>query len=158
MTVSGAASEYQCMQFAGLEPRPWPTPVRFILWAGLAVTGAVIVYYGVISASPLPDHRLIVNWNDVVLHAGAFFALTLAAIALFAPIVRVCLIVFAIGAGLEIIQLASAHHEPSLRDVLANELGVVLAWGLFITVQMAWHCVKSFDPQLRPIAMREPLM
>jgi VanZ family protein len=74
---------------------------------------------------------LIVNWNDVVLHAGAFFGLTLVALALFAPVVRVCLVVFALGVGVEIVQLASAHHEPSLRDVLANGAGVVLAGGLF---------------------------
>ena len=105
-----------------------------MMWTGLALTVAVIVYYGIFSASPLPDHRLMVNWNDVVLHAGAFLALTLVALALFAPVVRVCLVVFALGAGLEIIQLASAHHEPSLLDVLANGAGVVLAGGLFGTV------------------------
>ena len=82
----------------------------------------------------------------MVLHAGAFFVLTLVALALFAPVVRVCLMVFVLGVGVEIVQLASAHHEPSLRDVLANGLGVVLAWGLFVAGQIAWRGVKSFSP------------
>ena len=131
---------------AGLERRAWPAPVTVVLWAGLVVTGAVIFYFGVISSSPLPDHRLIVNWNDVVLHAGAFFALTLVVLALFAPVVRVCLMVFALGVVLELARLGSAHHEPSLRDVLANGAGVVLAGGLFVAGQMAWRSVKSFGP------------
>ena len=124
------------MSDLGLELKPWPRPVRLGLGLGLALTGAVIVYFAVISDAPLPDHRLIVNWNDVVLHAGAFFVLTLVALALFAPVVRVCLMVFALGVGVEIVQLASAHHEPSLRDVLANGLGVVLA-GLGVA-GLAW--------------------
>lgn len=134
------------LSLLGLEVRPWPRTVRAGLVLGLGLLLAAVAYYGLLSDRPLPDHRLIVNWNDVVLHAGAFFALTLVALALLAPVVRVCLIVFALGTGLEIIQLASAHHEPSLRDVLANGLGVMLAWGLFVAGQIVWRGVKSFSP------------
>jgi VanZ family protein len=136
--VSQSTSDHQRMRPARLELRAWQPRVRFSLLMGLGALALVVAYYGLISPTPLPDHRLIVGWNDVLLHVAAFFALTLVALALFVPIVRVCLVVFALGIGIEIVQLASAYHEPSLRDVLANGAGVVLALAVFGATSWAW--------------------
>jgi VanZ family protein len=137
--VRQTTSDHLRMRSAiGLELRAWPAPVKWVMWVVLAVTGAVIIFYGVISASPLPDHRLIVGWNDVLLHVGAFFALTLVGALMFAPARRVGVMAFAAGFLMEIIQIASPHHQPSLRDLVADGMGVVLALVVFGAVSWAW--------------------
>ena len=126
------------LSFLGLEIRPWPPRVRFGLLMGLGILMLVVAYYGVISPTSLPDHRLIVGWNDVLLHVGAFFALTLVGVLLFAPALRVGLVAFAAGLGLEIIQIVSPHHQPSFRDVVADGVGVVLAVAVFGVMNWTW--------------------
>lgn len=126
------------LSLLGLKIRPWPPRVRFGLLIGLGVLVLVVTYYGVISPNPLPDHRLIVGWNDVLLHIGAFSALTLVGALLFTPALQVGVVAFAAGLALETIQTASPHHEPSLRDLVADGVGVVLALVVFGVMNWTW--------------------
>ena len=114
-----------------------PRQLRLALWGGLAAAGLAILYFGLISDTPLPDHRLIVGWNDFLLHAAAFASLALVAFALLSPMLRVACCVMLLGIGLELLQAFSPRHEPSLQDVLANGTGISAAAVAFLALRWA---------------------
>ena len=121
-------------EFARLDLRPMPQQLRRGLVGVLAAAGLALLYFGLISDAPLPDHRLIVGWNDLLLHVAGFGGLSLVACALFSPMLRVASCVMLLGVGLEFLQAFSPYHEPSLRDVLANAAGVSAAAVVFLVI------------------------
>lgn len=130
---------HRLILLCGLSPRR----LGFGFWYAtlVAVGGLVMVigYFGLVSAAPLPDHRWIVGWNDLLLHCGAFFVLTLAGAVLFAPVWRVGVVVFIVSLLLELMQIFSPHHQMALRDMIANGAGVALALVTWAVVAILWQ-------------------
>ena len=131
------SANFQLPDFVRLELRPMPQQLRRGLVGVLAAAGLALLYFGLISDAPLPDHRLIVGWNDLLLHVAGFGGLSLVAFTLFSPMLRVASCVMLLGVGLEFLQAFSPYHEPSLRDVLANAAGVSVAAVVFLAIRHA---------------------
>ena len=139
------SGNFHLPDFVRLELRPMPQQLRLGLWGMLAAAGLALLYFGLISDAPLPDHRLIVGWNDLLLHVVGFASLALVAFTLFSPMLRVACCVMLLGVGLEFLQVFSRSHEPSLRDALANGAGIsaaavaflALRWAVFLCRQWA---------------------
>jgi hypothetical protein len=101
-----------------------PPVVRTGLLGGLVLGLAGVSYYGLVSDRPLPDHRLIVGFNDIVLHVLAFAGVGTLAFVLFQPMVRVAAGLLGLGIALEALQVFSAAHEMALSDIVANGIGI----------------------------------
>lgn len=99
---------------------------NFFFGAAVA-TAALAVYFAVLTESPLPYHWRVDGYNDLLLHAGAFGALTL----LVAPIVQRRATALAgialFAAVLEMAQLALPRRTASLTDLAAGLAGIALA-------------------------------
>lgn len=109
--------------------------VRLVL---LPAAVLVTVYFAVISQSPLPDNRYIVGYNDVILHACAFAAITvLALIGNGKVILTLALIVSAAGI-IELMQVFEPGRTASLEDFAASAMGVLIGWALAFLAGWLW--------------------
>ena len=114
--------------------------------AWLAV--AAILYYGVIFSGSLPDHRWLRGYNDWLLHAMAFFALSLPLL----PICRgwvVLLGLTLLAATVEVAQFWMPRRNPGLDDVLAGVFGVLV--GIILVRMGRW----LFNPSGRAVQREE---
>lgn len=105
------------------------------LWATIIVSMCLIIKFGLFSKPPLSwlFHKL--SRTDLVLHAVAFAGLALPAFVLFRPMIKTAVGIFALGAGLELVQWASTSREASMSDLMANGLGIALAAFAIVTLR-----------------------
>ncbi len=115
-------------------PTTKTTPVTRALlsFAAIALV-CVVIYYGLLSKAPLPDHHWLRGKNDLALHAIAFFALSLPTLALWPPLMTVIGLA-GLATAVEIAQLWVPGRNPDVGDILASLAGVLLGaamlWGL----------------------------
>jgi VanZ family protein len=88
---------------------------------------AVTVYYGLVTNRPLPDYRFLHGLNDLVLHFGSFFALTMIALVLWEPLWNVLCLAVSAAVLLELGQAFLPDREVSALDVAASVSGVLAA-------------------------------
>lgn len=107
--------------------------LRLLLAGAALILGGMTFYFAIISDAPLPDHRLITGYNDLILHAGAFCALTIMTVPVLARPAPAfgCLVVFAIL--LEAAQLRMSTRTVSPMDLAASLAGIGLG-GLILTL------------------------
>lgn len=141
MSWVGANVLMKALEFVRLELRPMPRQLRLGLLGALAALVPTLVYFGLFSDTPLPDHRLIVGWNDTLLHMAAFGSLALLLFPLLSPMLRVAAYVMLLGIGLELFQAFSPYHEPSLGDVFADATGISVAAVTFFALRLAVNLV-----------------
>ena len=97
------------------------------LWAMIAVSTSFIIHFGLFSKPPLSWLLSGLSRFDLVLHAIAFACLAVPAFMLFRSTYRIAVSIFALGAGLELVQWIATSREASVPDLAANGLGIVLA-------------------------------
>ena len=102
------------------------------LIGALIVVAGLVAYFGVISDAPLPDHRLIVGFNDVVLHVGAFGVLSLIGFLLWSSMGRVIGVLAITAAAIELFQLFSPSRHGEFSDFAAGCAGIAVAAVLFL--------------------------
>ena len=98
----------------------------------LIVVAGFVTYFGVISDAPLPDHRLIVGFNDIVLHLGAFGVLSLICFLLWSSMGRVIGVLVIAAAAIEFFQLFSLTRHGEFSDFAAGCAGIAVAAVLFL--------------------------
>ena len=115
---------------------------RRALPGGLFVVAVLLtLYYGVISDGPLPDHRLIVGFNDLFLHAMAFLVLSFLAFLIWGHVVRSVLALGLVAVILEFVQIFEPMRDANLLDVLASLSGVFAGLCLFLGLRwLAGFC------------------
>jgi hypothetical protein len=116
------------------------------LKAAAAATLAVTVYYAVFFHGPLPDHRWIVGWNDIVLHIGAFTVLTGLTLPQFGNQRALLGGLVLLAAGLEAIQILEPVRTASLSDFAASAGGVGLGWLLVSGLRKALGRFRPVHP------------
>jgi VanZ family protein len=81
----------------------------------------------------------IFDWWDKLQHSLAFGVLTILGLLAYArtraEVFRVIILLSIYGALIEILQTLSGWRYGELRDWLADVLGVVIAWGIFVLIQ-----------------------
>lgn len=103
--------------------------------ASLIVIAGFVTYFGVISNAPLPDHRLIVGFNDIVLHLGAFGVLSLICLLLWSSKGRVIGVLVIAAAAIELIQLFMPPRHGEFSDFAASGAGISVGAVLFLILQ-----------------------
>ena len=101
----------------------------------LIVVVGFVTYFGVISDAPLPDHRLIVGFNDVVLHVGAFGVLSLICFLLWSSMGRVIGVQVIAAAAIELFQLFSLTRHGEISDFAASCAGIAAGVVLFLALR-----------------------
>jgi len=101
----------------------------------LIVVAGIVAYFGVISDAPLPDHRLIVGFNDVVLHLGAFGVLSLVGLLLWSSMGRVIAVLVIAAAAIEFIQLFTPTRHGEFSDFAASCAGIAAGAVLFLALR-----------------------
>ena len=101
----------------------------------LIVVVGFVTYFGVISDAPLPDHRLIVGFNDVVLHVGAFGVLSLICFLLWSSMGRVIGVQVIAAAAIELLQLFSLTRHGEISDFAASCAGIAAGVVLFLALR-----------------------
>ena len=104
---------------------------REFLIGSFVVATLFTIFYGAISDSPLPDHRLIVGFNDLLLHGLAFFTLSLLAFFIWGRVVHVVLALGLAAVILEFVQLFEPARNANLIDILASLSGIFAGLCLF---------------------------
>jgi VanZ family protein len=105
---------------------------RVLLWLAFVVNLALIFNFGLIK---VPTASLNFFWfvrGDHFLHALAFCSLGLTTFALFNIGKLTFAFLVCIGAGLELLQAFTPPRQPSLSDVAADVVGIVIAAVLLI--------------------------
>jgi len=91
----------------------------------VGVTAAFTAYYGVVFTGSLPYHPLVDGWNDVLLHAGAFAALSALVLPLWrTPKTLAALVAFAVA--IETAQIELPGRTASLSDLAWSLAGIVV--------------------------------
>ena len=88
---------------------------------------AVIAYFTLAFPGSLPDHHLVRGWNDFILHAGAFAALSICAFVVQPVNARTIALLTSFAAAFEIAQMFIPERESDLWDLGANMVGVASA-------------------------------
>ena len=101
----------------------------------LIVVAGFVTYFGVISDAPLPDHRLIVGFNDVVLHLGAFGVLSFIGLLLWSSMGRVIGVLVIAAAAIELIQLFMPPRHGEFSDFAASCAGIAAGAVLFLVLR-----------------------
>lgn len=94
----------------------------------LAAALAVTLYYGVIFGGSLPDHRLIVGYNDIILHAGAFGLVAFLVCATRRATIMQIAAIVALAGAIELAQVFDGGRTASLGDFLASLTGIAAGW------------------------------
>jgi hypothetical protein len=112
----------------------------FVVLRGLAILAIVVpvVYYGLITDSPLPDHRLVVGVNDIVLHFGAFALLTAVALVGSRRFWSPLFCVSAMAVAMEAAQILEPARQVDIRDIASSLTGVA-AGAIFALFAGAVH-------------------
>jgi VanZ family protein len=95
------------------------------LWLGIGWSLVLLVVY--LSLTPRPPPAGINIW-DKASHAIAYFTLMFWFAQIHDRRLAVALWVLALGAGIEVAQGFTGYREASAPDMLANGVGVALAW------------------------------
>mgnify|MGYP001164780536 FL=1 len=118
---------------------------RLLLAIAAVALAGVTFHFAVISDAPLPDHRYVRGYNDLVLHAGAFTALTLVTIPAFTRPAPVTIGIAAFAVLLELAQLPIDTRTASWTDLAAGIFGIglgrltlILGLGLSTSVQRSF--------------------
>ena len=101
----------------------------------LIIAVGFVTYFGVISDAPLPDHRLFVGFNDVVLHVGAFGLLSLICFLLWSSMGRVIGVLVIAAAAIELFQLFSLTRHGEFSDFVASCAGIAAGAVLFLALR-----------------------
>ena len=115
-----------------------------------AICIALIVYYGLVSDSPLPYHHWVDGINDLLLHVAAFGVLTFLVLLLWPGRWSILLLLFVCGVGIELVHLYRPDRTFSLGDVWANMGGIIAGvaiWWLYRIVHGV--CAMSSDEASR---------
>ena len=111
----------------GLGATPLSRISRGVVRAVFLVTVLTVAYFGLISDSPLPDHRLVVVFNDLVLHFVAFAIVTTLALLLWQDTARALCLLVAGAVLLELSQAFLPTREFSMLDVGSSAAGVAVS-------------------------------
>ena len=88
------------------------------------------------------------DWWDKLQHSLAFGVLTILGLLAYARagsgVFRVIILLSIYGALIEVLQALSGWRYGEFRDWLADELGVVIAWGVFVLIQKHHHLSRLF--------------
>jgi hypothetical protein len=103
-----------------------PRLVRGAVVVAFICAAAMTFYFGAWSDKPLPDHWVIVGFNDIVLHLSAFSCLAFLGLLMWGKYIPVLGILFLAGIGIEMIQMVKPHRDGSLDDIAANAAGILL--------------------------------
>ena len=117
-------------------------PLRYP-WLWLAIGWLLVL--GVIVGSLVPgqDLHALERVNDKFMHAGSYFLLMLwfAGVYTRTRHVLLAILLFALGAGLDIAQLGTATRTFDLRDIAADGVGILIAFVLSRLLLEGW-CQK----------------
>ena len=106
-------------------------PVVLGLYLSLVTSAALIVEYGLVSKFHVDANAFYPIRRDLALHAMAFTGLTLPALCLFRPKLPVLVACLGFGVMLEVAQYFTPDREPSLADVAADAVGILVAAVLY---------------------------
>ena len=98
---------------------------------------AVIAYFALVFPGALPDHHLIRGWNDFILHAVAFAALSICAFVVQPVNAKTIALLTSFAVAFEIAQMFIPERESDLWDLGANMVGVASAAVLIGIVRYA---------------------
>lgn len=101
----------------------------FRMLAGIVVlaTGGVVLYYALVSTSPLPDHPLLYGHNDLAMHVAAFAVLS-TIVLLLGYAWRQSIAGLTLLAGLiEIVQIFLPDRTADWLDFAGSVSGIALA-------------------------------
>lgn len=107
-------------------------------WVSFISYSVFVLYASLIRASSIP--KAVLEVNDKLLHAGAYFVLFLFSVNAFLQTgsrIRVNAWIYAfvycllMGVATEMLQAYSAGRTPDAADLLADGLGIVLATGVY---------------------------
>jgi hypothetical protein len=117
-------------------PRLWiPLPFRRVLLFLFTIGIALVAWFGLITAFPMPTKPLLWIRNDHLLHVCAFSWLSLTGLLLWEP-GGIIIALLVVGAGLlELLQNFFPAHQMSLVDWSASSSGVGLGAVLFALVR-----------------------
>ena len=88
------------------------------------------------------------DWWDKLQHSLAFGVLTILGLLAYARtssgVFRVIILLSIYGALIEVLQALSGWRYGEFRDWLADELGVAIAWGVFVLIQKNRYLSRLF--------------
>ncbi len=113
------------------------------LAAGLIAVACAIVFFAMVHNEPFPYHPAIDGWNDILLHMGAFGALTFFALMIWRRSLRLTVALVAFGVLIELIQIAFPARQADVMDVAANGLGIAFGYAMFAA--MRWLSCDKID-------------
>lgn len=119
--------------------------VVIFLWAVIFLSIGVIIQFGLLARPTMAWLSRELLLPDLWLHIIAFACLAMPAFVLFRPMIKAALVVFVMGAGLELAQWVMRLGEVSLIDLAANATGIGLAALLILLLK---RCDLSI---LRPL-------
>lgn len=94
----------------------------------LAAALVATVYYGVVSDAALPDHPLIRNYNDLVMHFAAFAMVTVLAMIGRTGSIAIVLLLAMFAIAIEFAQWFDPAREATLSDFVASLAGIAAGW------------------------------
>lgn len=130
-----------------MNPLVLSSPLRLLLLVGLVCAVVIILYYGVWTNTPLPDHHLLQGLNDLFLHLAAFAALAFLSLFLWQQFSAVIVVLFLGGCAIEFLQLINPRRNVSLVDLAGNMAGILL--GVFVYLVVHFVLTKLFAWQKR---------
>jgi VanZ family protein len=97
--------------------------------AGMAalVTGGAVIFYALVSTSPLPDHPLLYGHNDLVMHVLAFIALSTIVLVLGYGWHRSVAGLILLAGAIELAQIFLPDRSADWLDFAGSVTGIALA-------------------------------
>jgi len=110
---------------------------------------AVTIHFAIISDAPLPDHRLVSGYNDLLLHASAFGALALVAIPAFRRPTQTLVGLSGFATLLEAAQLVLPARNADWADLGASISGICLGCLMFTIARRLCSTIPVWYGKLR---------
>ena len=125
-------------------PRPGPgSATRRAALALLALGIALIAWFGLLSSFPAIPVKALHGRGDLLEHVCAFAYMSLVSLVLWRPGRTVVGLLVASAGILELVQIASPLHQPSLVDWAASSSGVGLGAALFVLARRGLALVNA---------------
>lgn len=97
-------------------------------------TGGAVIFYALVSTSPLPDHPLLRGYNDLAMHVLAFIVLSTIVLLLGYGALRSIAGLILLAGAIEMVQMFLPDRSADWLDVAGSVTGIAIAaipvWGL----------------------------
>lgn len=117
--------------------------IRRVIWCFLFVNIFITINYALFTVPNFSLNVFGIIRGDHLLHALAFFSLSLPAFALLGFNVRSVIVLISSGIGVELLQILRPPRQPSLTDIVADIFGILIAAVVVLTVRYAARFVAK---------------